>query len=559
MRTAIVTGSSSGIGLAVAVELASRNWRVVGIDSADDAGLIGTAEFAGVASGIQTLMADVTDRGQVDSAVAQVLSAFSGRLDALVNCAGTRVGGPFEETPERVIRQQIEVNMVGAMNVTRAALPGLRAVGGSRLVNLSSAAGLSSVPGLAGYCGSRWGLEGWTEAIAHELRPLGIGVVLVEPVAENVDTDSGMPVYGDPDGAYGPLIGKVARGGRGLDPITVADSVVAAVEGRRRLRQPVGMAAHMRCAARGVIPAGFARTAATRAMGLEPGRPSTRHADGVIMVTGCSTGFGLDIVVELARRGRRVAATMRDISRRGALDAALATGDLAERVEILAMDVTDPGSVYDVFTRVDRWEELAGEKGRLIGVVNNAGVRAVGAFEEIPSSEVDHMIEVNLFGTLAVTRAALPRMRAHGGRIVFLSSSSALVGEPTWSAYAATKWAVEGWAESLAYETAPHGIDLLLVEPGAFRTELNRPGTVFGSDDGPYHLVNEAMAEAERRQLERAGDRSDVARVVAGAFDSRWLPTRRPVGRDAKIRWAARGVVPFGVQRWARERTLGLQ
>tara|TARA_B100000586_G_scaffold140556_1_gene101816 strand:- start:714 stop:1466 length:753 start_codon:yes stop_codon:yes gene_type:complete len=250
---------------------------------------------------------------------------------------------------------------------------------------------------------------------------------------------------------------------------------------------------------------------------------------------------------------------MRDTSRRDKLDQALTADGLSERVEILHMDVTDPGSIYDVFTVVERWEEMAGEKGRLVGVVNNAGVRAVGAFEEIPPVAVEHMMEVNLFGSIAVTRAALSRMRPHGGRIVFVSSSSALVGEPTWAAYAASKWAVEGWAESLAFETAPHGIGLVLVEPGAYSTELNRPGTSFGSEDGPYHLMNEAMAEADRRQLERGGDPVDVARVVAIAFDSRRLPTRRPVGRDAQLRWFTRGLVPLGVQRWVRDRTLGLQ
>ena len=344
-----------------------------------------------------------------------------------------------------------------------------------------------------------------------------------------------------------------------MDQRAVADAVVAAVEGRRRLRQPVGLSARARCAARGVVPAGIQRSIVARSAGLEAARPPVRHDDGVVLVTGASTGFGLEIVVELARRGRRVAATMRDTSRRDKLDQALTADGLSERVEILQMDVTDPGSIYDVFTVIERWEEMAGEKGRLVGVVNNAGVRAVGAFEEIPPVAVEHLMEVNLFGSIAVTRAALSRMRPHGGRIVFVSSSSALVGEPTWAAYAASKWAVEGWAESLAFETAPHGIGLVLVEPGAYSTELNRPGTSFGSEDGPYHLMNEAMAEADRRQLERGGDPVDVARVVAIAFDSRRLPTRRPVGRDAQLRWFTRGLVPLGVQRWVRDRTLGLQ
>ena len=242
-----------------------------------------------------------------------------------------------------------------------------------------------------------------------------------------------------------------------------------------------------------------------------------------------------------------------------AVDAVLADAEVADRVEVLAMDVTDPGSVYDVFQQVDRWEAVAGERGRLIGVVNNAGIRAVGAFEDIPPAVVDRVLETNLYGTLTVSRAAIPRLRTHGGRIVCVTSSSALAGLPAWSAYAASKWGVEGWAESMALETTPHGIDMVLVEPGAYPTDIWRDGTTFGTDDSPYVLMNEAMAEADRQAAERGGDPADVARVVARAFDARSTLIRRPVGRGAWLRWAARGVVPFGVQRWATERMLGLR
>ena len=369
---------------------------------------------------------------------------------------------------------------------------------------------------------------------------------------------------GEADGRCSGVVRRVEGGdkearGRAVDPVTVAAVVVAVVERRRGLRHPVGWSARARCAARGVVPAGLQRRLLGRLTGQEPGKPSPRHADGVILVTGCSTGFGLQIAVELARRGRRVAATMRDLDRRGRLDAVLADAEVADRVEVLAMDVTDPGSVYDVFLQVDRWEAVAGERGRLIGVVNNAGIRAVGAFEDIPPAVVDRVLETNLYGTLTVSRAAIPRLRTHGGRIVCVTSSSALAGLPAWSAYAASKWGVEGWAESMAFETTPHGIDMVLVEPGAYPTDILRDGTTFGTDDSPYVLMNEAMAEADRQAAERGGDPADVARVVARAFDARSTLIRRPVGRGAWLRWAARGVVPFGVQRWATERMLGLR
>ncbi len=535
MRAAIVTGASSGVGTATAVELASRGFHVVGLDASDGAALRGAAEFAGVAGSVGSISVDLTDRGEVALAMARITASFNGRLDALVTCADMRAEGPFSGMPPWLVRQQFDVNLAGAMNTARAALPDLRATAGSCIVALSSSAGLGAVPGMAAYCGTKWGLEGWLEALSHELRPLGVAVTLVEPG-----------------------LGGATGGGGDMDQVAAADAVVAAVEGGRRLRRPVGTRARARCLARGIVPAGLQHAVAGRATGVTPASHRA-HDEGVVLVTGCSSGFGLATVVELARRGRRVAATMRDTGDRGALDWALADEGLSDRVEVLRMDVADPGSVDEVFATVDRWAELAGERGRLVGVVNNAGVRAVGAFEEIPPAEVDAMMEVNLFGTLSVTRAAIARMEGNGGRIAFVSSSSALVGEPTWSAYAATKWAVEGWAESLAFEAGPLGIDLVLVEPGAYPTGLSRPGTRFGSEDGPYGLLNEAMEDLDEQQEKRAGDPAEVARVVSAAMGARRTPVRRPVGRDAWARWVARGVVPSGMQRWLRERSLGLQ
>ena len=163
----------------------------------------------------------------------------------------------------------------------------------------------------------------------------------------------------------------------------------------------------------------------------------------------------------------------------------------------------------------------------------------------------------NLHGTLAVTRAALPRMRGHGGRIVCVTSSAALGGLPTWSAYAASKWGVEGWAESLAFEVGPHGIDVALVEPGAFPTGVWTKAARYGSPDGPYGPTVVGMEAADHRAAQSGGDPVAVARVVARAFNDRHPPFRRPVGRGAWLRWVARGVVPFGAQRRLLSRGVG--
>ena len=234
--------------------------------------------------------------------------------------------------------------------------------------------------------------------------------------------------------------------------------------------------------------------------------------------------------------------------------AALSEAGVADRVEILQMDVTDRVSIAEAFARADRWVQLAGDVGRIVGLVNNAGVVSVGPFEELPPAEVGRVIETNLLGTLAVTHAALPRMRPHGGRIVFISSSSGLGGLPTWSAYAASKWGVEGFAESLAFEGGPHGSDVALGEPGVFPTGIWRDDSWHGDPDGPYATLIEAMADADRNAVETAGDPAVGARTVAACLSGSRPVIRHPVGRGAWVRWAARGVVPFGSWRQARAR-----
>jgi len=562
MRTAIVTGSSSGIGEALSLDLARWGWRVFGFDLTAADSPMTSSDLAGFGGSVEPMVVDVTDRMAVEAAVARVLAATGGTLDAVVANAGIREAGAFEETPVEDLKRLFDVNLGGAMHLARAALPALRSTLDSRIVIVSSVGGLSALPGLAAYCGSKWALEGWAESLAHELATQGVGVSLVEPASVQTGLWDAGTIHGDPDGPYASVIEALEDGddrawARALDPHSVSATMVAVVEGRRGLRHPIGLTARARFVARGVVPAGVQRRIIGRLTHQDPPARSPRHPDGVIMVTGCSSGFGLHTAVELARRGRRVAATMRDLSRRGPLDAALAEAGVADRVEVLRLDVTDQSSIDETMAVADSWLRLAGDVGRLVGLVNNAGLLAVGPFEELPPDAVDRVLDTNLHGTLAVTRAVLPRLRGHGGRIVCVTSSSGLGGLPTWSAYAASKWGVEGWAESLAFEVGPHGIDVVLVEPGAYPTGIWRDDVRHGSPDGPYGPMVEAMAAADRGAAESGGDPKAVARVVARAFDAHRPRTRRPVGRGAWLRWAARGVVPFGVQRRVVARMVG--
>ena len=211
-----------------------------------------------------------------------------------------------------------------------------------------------------------------------------------------------------------------------------------------------------------------------------------------VLVTGASTGFGMEIALTLAKRGFRVYATMRDLKRRAALDAALRARGVEARV--LRLDVTDPDSIAQAIATMV-------SDGGVYGVVNNAGVFLRGYFEDLLDEEIRQVFETNLFGTMAVTRAALPYMRsARRGRIVVISSVAGRIAAPAGSAYCASRFAQEGFVEALYQEVAPLGVYASLVEPGITKTEswtIDRgAGSRARDPQSPYHawfLRSEAM------------------------------------------------------------------
>ncbi|GIF43488.1 short-chain dehydrogenase/reductase [Actinoplanes xinjiangensis] len=184
----------------------------------------------------------------------------------------------------------------------------------------------------------------------------------------------------------------------------------------------------------------------------------------VLLVTGASRGMGADIAKAALAAGYAVVATGRDPQK-----VEKAVGAAADLLTV-RLDVTDPASVQAaVRAAVDRF-------GRVDVLVNNAGNFIAGFFEEITPDGFRAQIETNLFGPLNVSRAVLPVMRAQrSGLVVTISSTAGFLGGEFTSAYAASKFAVEGWMESLAPEVAPFGIRTMIVEPGFFRTDLLTP------------------------------------------------------------------------------------
>lgn len=190
----------------------------------------------------------------------------------------------------------------------------------------------------------------------------------------------------------------------------------------------------------------------------------------VVVVTGASSGFGKLTVLELARRGHIVVATMRDVEGRNAkvrselIEAAKAEGHV---LQVLEMDVTDEASVNSAI------DQVINQHGRIDALINNAGAMAVGITEAYTVADVERQFAVNFFGTVRADRAVLPHMRAAGsGLLVHVTSLMGRVIFPFFGVYSASKFALEALAEAYRYELKGFGIDSVIVEPGPFPSNL---------------------------------------------------------------------------------------
>jgi len=274
-----------------------------------------------------------------------------------------------------------------------------------------------------------------------------------------------------------------------------------------------------------------------------------------VLITGTSTGIGRVSAEVLAQRGWHVFATMRDLQKREKLEAALKTAGVRDRVEIVALDLNDRASIEAAVASV-----LSRTGGTLDAVVHNAGVSVAGAFEDLPSPEIRRVMEANFFGVLELTKALLPVFRAkRAGRIVLVSSEAAFMGQPANSIYCASKWALEGWAESLAYDLEPFGIKVILIEPGPYRTQIWHSTPWIVPPGSPYRgrvqLVSRAASEHAAKS---ARDPREVAIAIARALEARNPRFRYPVGPFARINHFLRGKVPSRLIRRGVSRYLGL-
>jgi NAD(P)-dependent dehydrogenase (short-subunit alcohol dehydrogenase family) len=252
---------------------------------------------------------------------------------------------------------------------------------------------------------------------------------------------------------------------------------------------------------------------------------NARPESWVWFITGASSGFGQELAKAVLDRGHRIVAT----SRRTAVLKSL-EDRFPDRVLAVKLDVTDAAAARDVMRQaVSRFE-------RIDVVVNNAGFGYVGAIEELTDRELRKQLDVDLFGVINVTRAALPQLRKQrAGHIVQMSSLNGVEGLAGGGYYAASKFGIEGFSESLAAEVAHLGIKVTIVEPGPFRTHFLSEKSVKWAK--PIADYAESVGKSRETLLamdgKQPGDPARAALAIVQAVESDKPPLRLPLGRMA--------------------------
>ncbi|MGP8010046.1 MAG: SDR family oxidoreductase [Acidimicrobiales bacterium] len=262
----------------------------------------------------------------------------------------------------------------------------------------------------------------------------------------------------------------------------------------------------------------------------------------VILITGASAGLGRECADHLAGAGW----TVMGASRRGT------SGDAWQGV---TMDVDSGDSVASAF------DQVLAEHGRINAVLACAGWGLAGAAEHTTIEDAKSQFETNFWGAVRAVNAALPQLREQGGgHVVLMSSIGGLLGIPYQAFYSASKFALEGYAESLAYEVAPFNIRVTLVEPGNFRTDFTAARKkVEATGDDPYRAACEKAIAVMERDERGGADPALVARVVQKILNDKNPPRRVSVGRfDERVGIMGTRLLPFRLFEKAAKSSLGV-
>lgn len=248
----------------------------------------------------------------------------------------------------------------------------------------------------------------------------------------------------------------------------------------------------------------------------------------VVLITGTSTGLGINIAVQAAKAGHKVYATMRNLAKRAALDEAAKAAGV--EVNVLQLDVQDSDSIN---VAVD---QIIANDGRVDTLINNAGSGFVRSTEQATEDEINAVMDVNFMGVVRCTKAVLPHMRkARAGHVITVSSVGGLVGQPFNEIYCAAKFAVEGYMESLACYVGPaFNIDFSTIQPGGIKTEfansvMKQVGETGGLLEDEYLSILQQYMTTVQSRSDSSGlyqTPDEVAEVIMSCMNSEKPPVR---------------------------------
>ncbi|MFS0863698.1 SDR family oxidoreductase [Fredinandcohnia sp. 179-A 10B2 NHS] len=278
----------------------------------------------------------------------------------------------------------------------------------------------------------------------------------------------------------------------------------------------------------------------------------------VVIITGASSGFGLLATIEFVRRGYFVIATMRDLNKKEKVLELLKSDDLKQYIQFLEVDVTKALTLNVLKSELQKI-------GRVDILINNAGFATGGFSEEVSLPEFKAQFETNFFGVIEVTKVVLPFMRERqSGKIINISSISGQIGFPGLSPYVASKYALEGWSECLRLEVNPFGIDVALVEPGSYQTNIWSSGKKIAEksllSSSPYQAMMKRIELKLEKDSTKYGNPLDVVHLIVKiANEPRLYKLRFPVGKGVKNSILLKQLLPWKVWEKIVFRTLGLR
>ena len=265
----------------------------------------------------------------------------------------------------------------------------------------------------------------------------------------------------------------------------------------------------------------------------------------VILITGCSSGFGLYAAAHLASKGHHVVATMRNLDKKGPL--------LSEvhrrggKVDLMRLDVTDKATIKSTV------RQIAAGYGYIDVLVNNAGIGMGGFFEDLTDEDIREIMEVNFFGVQAVTREVIPLMRSRKqGKIINISSVSGFSASPAFGAYNASKWALEAFSESLHYELKFFGIHVVLIEPGTYVTKIFsdnvRYAKNFSNPQSPYYFISQFLKKkVEDYVADCHKDIEEIPALIEKLIRAADPSFRNIPDIEGKILYILRKLLPFSL------------